>query len=333
MKRKAVTTVLATTLAVLATFSMPGAASAAAKAQSDGVVVINTNLSYANASAAGTGMVITSSGEVLTNNHVIRGATSLTVIVPSTGRRYSATVMGYSISSDVALLKLKSASGLETVSLGSSAGVQRGDAVTAVGNAGGTGRIVTASGKVTALGRGITVSDDSGGSARLTGLVQTNADLEPGDSGGPLLDSAGRVIGINTAASSNYSFRSATTEGYAIPIAKALAIAKQIEAGRGSATVHVGGTAFLGILVQSARTSDSAGAVVAQAVAGGAAAKAGIVAGDVITRIGGRAVSSTTTIINALQSRHPGNTVSITWIDGSGERISARVKLASGPPQ
>jgi S1-C subfamily serine protease len=325
--------VLAVTAAVLAAISIPGLA-AAVSSRTAGVVVINTNLSYAGSSAAGTGMVISSSGEVLTNNHVIRGATSISVIDPTTGHRHAARVVGYAIEADIAVLKLTNAAGLTTVSLGSSSGLRRGDAVTAVGNAGGTGRLVSAPGTIRALGRAITVSDDSGGTARLTGLIQIDADLQPGDSGGPLLDSSGRVIGIDTAASSSYAFRSASSEGYAIPISKALAIVRQIEAGRGSATVHIGGTAFLGVLVQpSSRYADVSGALVAQVVSGGPADRAGIVAGDVITRVGARTVSSTTTIIKALQVRHPGDKVTVTWIDRYGDRTTAKVALTSGPPQ
>jgi S1-C subfamily serine protease len=331
--RRRLSGVLVATAAVLAAISISGSATAAAS-RAAGVVVINTNLSYSGASAAGTGMVISSSGEVLTNNHVIRGATSISVVDPSTGRRYAAHVVGYAIGADVAVLRLTNASGLTTVSLGSSAGVQQGDAVTAVGNAGGTGRLVTASGTIRALGRAITVSDDSGGTAHLTGLILTDADLQPGDSGGPLLDSSGRVIGIDTAASSNYSFQSTSSEGYAIPISKALAIARQIEAGRSSSTVHIGSTAFLGVLVQPAsRYADATGAVVVRVVAGGAAAKTGIEAGDTITRVGSRSVSSTTTIIAALQVKHPGDKVAITWVDRYGHSTTATVTLASGPPQ
>ena len=331
--RRRTIAVVAVAAAFLAAISVSGSAVAAAP-RTAGVVVINTNLSYANASAAGTGMVISSSGEVLTNNHVIRGATSISVVVPSTGRRYSARVVGYAIGADVAVLKLTNASGLTTVSLGSSAALRRGDTVTAVGNAGGTGRLVTASGTIRALGRATTVNDDSGGTARLSGLILTDADLQPGDSGGPLLDSSRRVIGMDTAASSTYAFQSTSSEGYAIPIAKALTIARQIGAGQSSTTVHIGSTAFLGVLVQPAdRFSDTSGAVVAQVVAGGAAAKAGIEAGDTITRVGSRSVSSTTSIISALQVKHPGDRVAITWVDRYGARTTATVTLASGPPQ
>ena len=108
-----------------------------------------------------------------------------------------------------------------------------------------------ATGTVTAFNQQITASDDSGGSEMLTGLIQTNANVQPGDSGGPLLDPAERVVGIDTAASSSGSYGyqdiSRTSEGYAVPIATALSVVRQIESGDSSGTVHVGGTAFLGV--------------------------------------------------------------------------------------
>jgi S1-C subfamily serine protease len=166
-----------------------------------GVVVIETNLAYQGGQAAGTGMVLTSSGEILTNNHVIRGATDIKVRVPSTGRSYAAEVVGYDLTDDVAVLQASGAADLKTAPLGSSSSVDVGQSVQAVGNAGGTGYLSHASGTVTGVGRSITVSDDQGGSENLSGLIETNAAVRPGDSGGPLLNSAGQVIGMDTAAS------------------------------------------------------------------------------------------------------------------------------------
>ena len=132
-----------------------------------GVVVIETNLAYQGAQAAGTGMVLTSSGEVLTNNHVIRGATTIKIVVPGTGQSYNAEVVGYDASDDVAVLQAGDAANLKTISLGDSSSVDTGESVQAVGNAGGTGRFTSASGTVTAVNRSITVSDDQGGSESL----------------------------------------------------------------------------------------------------------------------------------------------------------------------
>jgi len=325
--------VAALVLVTLAAAVLLVGASSAASRGTTGVVVIETSLGYASAEAAGTGMVVTSSGVVLTNNHVIRGATTVRVVVPGSGRRYRATVLGYAIGDDVAVLQLPGASNLATVSLGTSSGLRTGQAVSAVGNAGGTGTIVTTTGTITGLGRTITVSDDQGGAARLRGLIKTNAQLRPGDSGGPLLDGSGRVIGIDTAASMGYSFRSGSNQGYAIPIDRARAIMRQIQAGRSSASVHIGATAFLGILGAASRFSDVDGVAVQHVVSGAPAERAGLERGDVIIRVGGSPVTSTRTISTLLQLKKPGDTISLAWIDAIGNTRRASVKLASGPPQ
>jgi S1-C subfamily serine protease len=273
---------------------------------------------------------------VLTNNHVIRGATTIRVSLPGAGRAYGATVLGYAIGDDVAVLRLSGASGLGTVRIGRSAAVRPGQSVTAVGNAGGRGALVTTRGAVTGVGRTITVQDGNGGAARLRGLIRTDANLRPGDSGGPLLDSAGRVIGINTAASAGFSFGSGGGVGYAIPIDRAVTIQKQILAGRSSATVHVGPTAFLGVSVTTVSPvpgGREAGVRVNRVVPGGPADRAGIAAGDVITAIGGRAVSSLASVLAQLQSRKPGDTVSLAWVDELGDRSTGSARLVEGPPQ
>ena len=302
-----------------------------------GVVVVETNLAYANGAAAGTGIVLTSSGEVLTNNHVIRGSTTVKVIVPETHKTYTARVVGYSLSADVALLKLNGASGLAIATIGTSSSLANGQSVTAVGNAGGTGSLAVTTGTITGLKRTITVSDDQGGAVQLHGLVETDASLQPGDSGGPLLDGANRVIGIDTAASAGFSFQQGGSDGYAIPINRALTIVKQVLAGHSSSTVHIGGTAFLGVEVQPSGYynggSYAAGEMVTGVVPGGPAAKAGMVSGDVITRVNGRAVSSATAVVAELLMKHPGDKVTVTWVDQSTGSHSASVTLASGPPQ
>jgi len=181
-----------------------------------GVVVVETNLAYQNGAAAGTGMVLTSSGEVLTNNHVIRGATTIKVIVPQTKKTYAARVLGYDVSADVAVLQLKNASGLATVEIGDSPKVANGQSVTAIGNAGGTGSLTVTKGTITGLHRTITVSNDQGGAVQLRNLIETNASLQPGDSGGPLLDSTNQVIGMDSAASAGFSFHQSGNDAYAI---------------------------------------------------------------------------------------------------------------------
>jgi S1-C subfamily serine protease len=286
-----------------------------------GVVVIETNLAYQGSAAAGTGMVLTSSGEVLTNNHVISGATTIKVVVPKTGHTYTARVLGYNRTADVALLQLKGASNLKTVSIGS-AKPSVGATVTALGNAGGTGRITAAAGTVTGLGKSITASDDTGGSEQLTGLIETNAGIQPGDSGGPLVNGDGQVVGMDTAASSGFGFQDISArDAYAIPI---------------------GATAFLGIQVEFVGTPGlgyrvggtlASGALIAGVVSGGPAASAGLAAGDVITAMNGHTVSSPAAISALMLTKKPGAKVAVAYVDRSGTSHTASVTLGSGPAQ
>ena len=296
-----------------------------------GVVVIETNLAYQGEQAAGTGMVLTSSGEVLTNNHVIRGATTVKIVLPGTGLSYNAEVVGYDASHDVAVLQAGDAANLKTISLGDSSSVDTGESVQAVGNAGGTGRFTSASGTVTALNRSITVSDDQGGSESLSGLIETNAAVRPGDSGGPLFNSSGQAIGMDTAASAGNDIAQTGNEGYAIPIEKALSIVKQIEDGNESGTVHVGETAFLGVEV-TANDYGGSGATVSSVMSSGSAAAAGLAPGDVITGFGGRSISSPADLGAVVASHKPGESVSVSYYDQYGTAGTMNVTLASGPP-
>jgi S1-C subfamily serine protease len=299
-----------------------------------GVVVIDTKLAYGGGEAAGTGVVLTSTGEVLTNNHVIRGASTITIVIPGTGRSYRAKVVGYDVSADVAVLEAVGASDLKTVALGNSARVEVGQTVKAVGNAGGTGSLASARGTVTAIARAITVSDEQGGSERLVGLIETNADVVPGDSGGPLLNAAGRAIGIDTAASAaGYGYgQSADTTGYAIPINKALAIANRIESGKSSAAIHVGGTALLGVQIMT-NGSSGGGALIAGVEPGTPAAAAGLQPGDLITAFAGHAISSPAQLSSRVLAARPGQRVKVTYVDRGGASHTTIVKLANGAPQ
>jgi S1-C subfamily serine protease len=207
------------------------AASIAAKVE-PGVVDIYTQLGSGQ-SGAGTGVIVTPGGEVLTNNHVIAGATRISVTVVDTGRRYAAVVVGTDAAEDVAVLQIQGASGLQTVTIGDSSTVKVGDPIVALGNAGGVGGTPhVVSGTVQALDQIITATDPDGSHAEtLTGLIQIDAPLHPGDSGGPLVNRSGEVIGIDTAASGNRRFRSTGATGFAIPIARVQAIAARIQAG------------------------------------------------------------------------------------------------------
>jgi S1-C subfamily serine protease len=298
-----------------------------------GVVVINTNLAYQDGRAAGTGMVLTSSGVVLTNNHVIRNATAIRVVVPTTGRSFTAHVVGYDATDDVAVLQAGGASNLKTIPVGDPGTLSAGESVTALGNAGGTGSVRSASGTVTGVDRSITVSDDQGGSESLTGLIETNAAVQPGDSGGPLMNAAGQAVGMDTAASVGNGFQQAATgDGYAIPIDRAMSIALQIVHGDASTTIHVGGTAFLGVEVD-ANSYGGSGAAVTSVVPGSPAAAAGLAPGDLITSVGGQAVSSPAGLTAIVSTQKPGAAVSVAYVDQAGATQTANLALGSGPPR
>ena len=217
-----------------------------------GVVIINTTLQYSSEQAAGTGMVINAgTGLVLTNNHVIENATKITATVAATGKNYLAKVVGYDVTGDIALLQLQNPSGLHAVPIGDSAKVKNGAAVVALGNADGRSMIVRAPGQITGLNQTITASDQ-GGTVRtetLHGMFATNADVVAGDSGGPLVNSAGQVIGIDTAGNTVSSPQQQSVSGYAIPINTALSVARQIVAGHASSTIVIGYPPFIGIYV------------------------------------------------------------------------------------
>jgi S1-C subfamily serine protease len=335
-----------------------------------GLVIINTTLQYDNEAAAGTGMVINADGLVLTNNHVIDGSTKITATVASTGKTYTAMIVGYDKTGDVALIQLQNASGLTTVPIGNSASVTAGQAVVALGNAGGQGSIVAAAGHVTALDQTITASDEGSSTASETlhGVIQTNADIVPGDSGGPLTGSAG-VIGMDTAGNDANNQQAAI--GFAIPINTALSVAREIAGGHASSTITIGYPAFLGIFIGSGSNSSpqaqaqqqanggsggsgsppacyssntdlvmpaqiapvSSGTLIAGTICGAPAAAAGLTGGAVITAVNGHAVGSPDDLASILARFHPGEQISVTWVSPSGHRTTSSLHLAAGPPE
>ncbi|PZE66684.1 septum formation initiator [Curtobacterium sp. MCLR17_059] len=303
-------------------------ATAATAADKKGVVTINTVLNYDQSSqAAGTGMVLTSDGTILTNNHVIQGATSITVTDETTGKEYKADVVGADATNDVAVLKLENASGLSTVTLDDDGEPSTGDTVKDVGNAEGTGNLVAAEGTVTATDQDIQVQSESGtGTESLTGLIEISADIVSGDSGGPVLDSEGEVVGMATAASSG----TADVTGYAIPITTAKTIAEKILAGESSSTITIGLPAFLGVEVSNT-TGTTGGVAVAGTVEGSGAASAGLTAGDTITSIDGTAVTSSDQLTKVVQSHSVGDKVSVRYTDSTGAAKTVTITLTAGP--
>ncbi len=284
-----------------------------------------------NGTAAGTGMVLTPSGEILTNNHVIDGATDISVTIGDSSRSYDAELIGTAPEADVALLQIDGASDLPTVTLGDSSSLEVGDTVVAIGNAldlPGPPRVTE--GMITALDRSISVSGEDGSTDHLSGLIEINAELQPGNSGGPLFDDTGRVIGVNTAAEvagREPGIEDASAIGFAIPIDAVEDIVTRIEDGKEGDGVRVGPAGYLGVAIR-----DSAdGAVVQDVEADSPAANAGIEAGDVIVTVDGTEVAGAAELGDAIRAHEPGDRVRVEWIGADGERHDATVTLAESP--
>jgi S1-C subfamily serine protease len=314
-------------------------ATAIADKVDDSLVNLNMILSTGG-QAAGTGIIISSSGLVLTNNHVIENSTSIEAENSASGATYGAKVLGYDKEDDVALVQLEDASGLKAATLGTSTSLQEGDPIVALGNAGGHGGSPTVvTGYVTALGQQITAADQDGSNAEtLSDLVQIDADIQPGDSGGALVNANGEVVGMNAAASSSnggFGFGRSGNEGYAIPIQNALSITKRIASGQGGGNIHVGANrALLGVQVldDTSGASQSGGATVQDVQSGSGAEHAGIETGAVIIGLGDATISSARGLTHALIQYQPKDSVTITWRDTSGTTHHATVQLGSGPP-
>ena len=296
------------------------------------VDVINT-LAGGSGLAEGTGIIISSSGDILTNNHVIDGAQSVTVQIDGTGPQLAATVLGYDPADDVALVKINDISGLslKVAPLGNSDGVTIGEAVVAIGNAYGKGGApAVVSGTVADLDQSITASD-GGSSENLTGMIETNADIVSGDSGGPLVNAAGQVVGMDAAGSetgASFGGQTAATQGFAIPIDTALQVAQQIETGQSSGSINVGSGPYIGVEVEN--STSASGALVDKVEAGTPAASAGLVVGDVITSINNTQVTSSSDLSTALDTLHPGESVQLGWVDSAGQQHTSSITLASG---
>ncbi|MDQ5875075.1 MAG: trypsin-like peptidase domain-containing protein, partial [Actinomycetota bacterium] len=252
----------------------------------------------------GSGVVIDRRGILVTNNHVVQGATDVTVVFPETGRRLKGTVVGTAVESDLAVVKVDDTD-LEPIEIGASSGLLPGDPVVAIGFPLGLGVTVT-QGIVSAITRTIQVPDAQGNPQPFEGLLQTDAAINPGNSGGALVDLNGRLVGINSAAA---QAGAAENIGFAIAIDRVLPTINQILSGQRPwigvylQTVDPGSAGQLGV------PADTEGAAVVEVVRGGPAADAGLQAGDIITGIGGTPVASDLELIEAIAARRPGDEV------------------------
>ncbi|MFY9917348.1 MAG: S1C family serine protease [Mycobacterium sp.] len=294
------------------------------------VVQIDTTIDYQHAIGAGTGFLLNPGGEVLTNFHVVQGADTVTAHNVGTGQSFGADLIGYDRTHDIALLQLRGASGLPVAPLGNSGSIVIGEPAVAIGNANPGSPPTIEAGTITRLDRTIDAKDAlTGSSDELTGLIEVAANVRAGDSGGPLVNGAGQVIGVITAATVNYRFAPGG-KGFAIPINQALAIADQIRARAPSDTVHIGPPTLLGVGVAAGdQDAELPGVVIREALRGGPAEAAGLVAGDVLTSIGGAPLDSATTLTRVLDRHYPGDVVDLTWVDRSGQPRTGKATLTS----
>lgn len=330
------------------------------------IVDVTSTLRYDDETASGTGFIVDGrAGLILTNNHVIRDATSVTATLAATGTSYPAKIVGVDVAADIAVLQIPRATGLTAAPLGDSAAMALGTPVLAIGNHAGQGGAPTiAPGIINDLDRTIQANDGASGfTETLHGMLQTSARIEPGDSGGPLADAAGAVVGVDTAAGTGNA-----AAGYAIPIDGAMTVARLIAAGHAAPGIILGVSGFLGVVVPSSKNSNPllqaraqrgpasrgasapdcvrsqegagvppavaparSGALVDGVLCGTGAAAAGIRAGDVITSAAGHRVVSPDGLTAIVSACRPGKAVLVTWVSAAGVSRASMILLQVAP--
>jgi S1-C subfamily serine protease len=300
--------------------------------------VVNINTVVGTSQAAGTGMILTSDGQVLTNHHVVDGSTSIRVTIAGRSGTFPAHVVGVAPGKDVALIQIEGVSGLPTVTLASSSTLKIGDPIVAMGNALGLGGAPKVTqGTVTALNQTITASEGGGKSEQLTGMIQSDAPISPGDSGGPIVNSAAQVVGMITAGDVQGFGAQTSTVNYAVPSDAALSYVNMIRSGEASAELIYGQVGFMGVSVRDLNQSSgsqlgvSSGALVVSVQSGGPAESAGITRNSVITKVGDTAVTGSNSLGDAIRTHKPAEKVSVTWVDQRGAHVST-VTLAGVNP-
>ena len=317
-----------------------GSSSASAIAAKVDPALVDITTVVGSGQAAGTGQILTSNGEILTNNHVVDRSTSIQVNIAGQTKTYPAHVIGVDPSADIAVIQVDGVSGWPTVSFASSSSVKVGDAIVALGNALGQGGTPDVSqGSITALDQTITASEGGSKSEQLNGMLQSDASIYPGDSGGPLVNLSGQVVGMITAGDVQGFRSSASTVNYAIPSDTILSVVNTIRSGRANTNIIYGQTGYIGVSVQNIDASVqaqlnlnvSSGALVVGVQTGSVAGSAGITRYSVITSVAGSQITNIDDLGNALLAHKPGESVSISWVNQSGTH-TATVSLAGVNP-
>jgi S1-C subfamily serine protease len=321
-----------------------------ARLADSGVVTISALDAFSEDRLSATGIVVDRAGEVLTNNHAVEGATSIMVQLGGVGRSYPAIVVGTSPSRDIAVLTVAGAEGFQPLAMAGSDELHPGSSIVVVGNQG-PGAPAASSGEVVGVGKRLAATDPvTEAPENLVGMIEMNVPVQPGDSGGPVLDASGQVVGMTTAGEEIADGLVPADAAYAIPIAVALGVAGQIEAGLDGPGLVLGAPAFLGVeaetynqvveagpppvlaLLSDQQPQPASGALILRVVSGSPAAMAGMRAGDVIVRLAAARVNSLASLVTSLEDLHPGSHVEVCWVDPSGNSASAIVDLAAGPP-
>lgn len=334
--RRWLTALVATIVAILlvppaTSFAEPGNLDWAADQIEPAVVRLDTVVNYQRVLGTGTGFVIDAGGQVLTNYHVVQGADRITGVIG--GRAFGADIVGFDRGRDIAVLQLRGGGGQPTATLGDSTRIVIGEPVIAIGNARGSNSALTReAGTVTALGRTISAEDElTGGKTQMTGLFEIAAPVRAGDSGGPVVNAFGQVIGMTTAATVNFQ-TDPGGEGFAIPITEAMAVADQIRSRIPSDTVHIGPPTLLGVGVSSAEQHEAfPGVLVREVLPGGPAEQSGLANGDVILTLDGTPIESATDLTRVLDRHYPGDVIELTWIDRAGQQRTGKAVLNPGP--
>ena len=285
--------------------------------------VVKIDVTGQEGAGSGSGIILTSDGTILTNNHVVEvaGDSGRITVDFADGTTADATILGTDPLTDTAVIKAEGVSDLTAATIGKSANLNVGAQVVAIGSPFGLDATVT-SGIVSALDRPVNVGTDGGGNSTTYPAIQTDAAINPGNSGGPLVDMSGAVVGINSSirtAASQSEFGQESQSGsiglgFAIPIDEVMPIVDQMSAGE--TPTH----ARLGLQVGDPQAGDTEGATVSDVTAGSTADDGGLESGDVITKINDERISGADSLVATIRSYRPGDTVKVTWVRGGDEQ-------------
>jgi putative serine protease PepD len=294
--------------------------------------VVKLETAMGRQSEEGSGIILSSDGLILTNNHVVAaahdseaGGAPTTSVTFNDGRTAPFTVVGADPSSDIAVVRAQGVSGLTPISMGSSANLKVGQDVVAVGSPLGLEGTVT-TGIISALNRPVATGGNAGDQNSVLDAIQTDAAINPGNSGGALVNMNGELVGINSAiatlggdAMGQESQSGNIGLGFAIPVDQAKRIADEL--------IQTGAATHASLGVQVGNDATVNGAKIMEVVSGGAADKAGLPSGVVVTKLNDRVIGSADALVAAVRSKAPGENVTLTYIDPSGGTKTVQVTL------